>query len=131
MISRLEMEKEDPEARATRQFNRMVFPEGHPLRQQTVEEDQAAVGSFTREDLLAFHKKHYGPETTVIVIVGDVTPDEARASVEKYFGDWEPAGRPGEIAIPKTAVASGRSTEVIQIADKSQVNVVFGHAGQL
>jgi zinc protease len=39
------------------------------------------------EDVKAFFDKYYVPNNAVMVLVGDVTFDEAKTKVEKYFGD--------------------------------------------
>lgn len=130
-VAQLEMEKEDPQSVAYRQFSRMVYPEGHPYRPQTLEEDQASVKALSRDDLVDFHKKFYGPETTIIAISGDVKPNEAVAAIEKYFGDWKPTGTVHTMNIPKLALASKPSLAVVPMPDKAQVNVICGHAGQL
>lgn len=131
MISNLDQEKEDPGASAERAFNRAIFPEGHPYRPQTVEDAQAGIKSFTRDEMVNFHKTYYGPETTVIVIVGDVTTEQAVATVKKFFGDWKPTGAPRKVTIPDVRLPDHGTTEVIDMPDKSQVNVVFGYPGQL
>ena len=41
---------------------------------------------YTPADALAFYKKFYEPNNVVLVIGGDVTPEEVRALAEKYFG---------------------------------------------
>ncbi|HEX8073109.1 MAG TPA: pitrilysin family protein [Pyrinomonadaceae bacterium] len=38
---------------------------------------------------LDFYKRYYRPEYTTITIVGDVTREQTRALVSKYFGNWE------------------------------------------
>lgn len=44
--------------------------------------------NLTREDLIAYHKKHYGPSNRQIIIMGDVTPEEALKEVKSsYFAD--------------------------------------------
>ena len=39
------------------------------------------------EDVAAFHRDYYGPNNAVLGIAGDVTPEQAFALAEKYFGD--------------------------------------------
>ncbi len=131
MIVGLQMEQESPQQQAGRAFLRAIFPEGHPSRPQTLQEDAEAIQSFTRDDLITFHKKYYGPETTAIVIVGDVDFDEAVKAVENYFGDWKPTGTPAKMEFPKVQLAKSSSTQVIEMPDKRQVDVFYGHAGQL
>ncbi|TDK34099.1 insulinase family protein [Luteimonas terrae] len=41
----------------------------------------------TLADVEAFHRDYYGPNNAVIGIAGDISPDEAFAMVEEYFGD--------------------------------------------
>src|SRR3546814_9417949 len=37
-------------------------------------------------DVAAFHRDYYGPNNAVLGIAGDVTPEQAFALAEKYFG---------------------------------------------
>ncbi len=38
---------------------------------------------------LKFFDRYYRPEYTIIAIVGDVTPEQTRPLVEKYWGQWQ------------------------------------------
>ncbi|HEX5521054.1 MAG TPA: pitrilysin family protein [Longimicrobiaceae bacterium] len=38
---------------------------------------------------LEFYRRYYRPEYTTILLVGDVTPERARALVEQHFGEWQ------------------------------------------
>lgn len=131
MLMALEMEKEAPGARASREFSRRIYPEHHPARPQTIEEDQQNIQQIRVEELNTFHKKYYTPDATVIVIVGDVTMEKAAKLVEMFFEDWKPSGDSRKIEIPRVSLANSNSRNVIEIMDKSQVSVIFGHAGQL
>ncbi len=39
-----------------------------------------------------FFERYYRPEYTTIILAGDVTPENARALVEKYWGTWKHGG---------------------------------------
>jgi len=41
---------------------------------------------LTREDAFAFYHRFYAPENAILVVAGDVEPDEVRALAEKTFG---------------------------------------------
>jgi predicted Zn-dependent peptidase len=50
------------------------------------------VDRITRDDILRFHEKYYRPDRTVLVVVGDISPDQALAAVGRAFGSWTPLG---------------------------------------
>lgn len=71
-------------------LGKLLYPEGHPYNWQVI-------GSFedlanaTVEDVRNFFRKWYGPNNATLVLAGDFEIPEARALVEKYFGEI-PAG---------------------------------------
>jgi zinc protease len=44
------------------------------------------VQQLTKEDALAFYKQHYTPANAILIVAGDVKPDEVKALAEKYYG---------------------------------------------
>ncbi len=46
------------------------------------------VQKFERDMFVKFHDQNYAPNQTLIAFAGDITPDEAFAAAEKYFGSW-------------------------------------------
>ncbi|WP_260928129.1 M16 family metallopeptidase [Novosphingobium sp. 9] len=70
-------------------LNRALLPDGDlSLRHPTPE----TLGSLTPADVQAYYKATFRPDMTTIVVIGDVTPDAARAVVEKTFGGWQASG---------------------------------------
>ena len=45
-----------------------------------------------REDALAYYKRFYTPENAILVVAGDVEPEEARALAEQTYGKIKPRG---------------------------------------
>ena len=41
---------------------------------------------LSRQDALDFYQRYYGPNNAVLVVAGDVDPDEVRRLAEKYYG---------------------------------------------
>jgi len=128
MLSNLERSKEFPEARAFRAFANSVFPAGHPYHNLMFEDAEKELQGIAREDLVAFHKAYFRPDTMIIAVVGDVTATEVVALVKQYFGDWQAAGPAPKIDIPTIEPQKQPSRVVIPMMDKSEVSVVFGHA---
>ncbi len=44
------------------------------------------IRQLNREDALAFYRRHYAPNNAVLVVAGDVSPEEVRALAEKTYG---------------------------------------------
>lgn len=78
-----------PYAKAEDLIIRALTPVGHPY-------DHSTIGSLedldaaTLDDARSWFKAYYGPSNAVLVLSGDITPAEALAKVERYFGDIEP-----------------------------------------
>jgi zinc protease len=55
-----------------------------------------------RAEALAFYRRYYAPNNAIVVVAGDVTPEEVRALAEKSYGrierraDLKPRARPTE-----------------------------------
>ncbi|WP_026756877.1 M16 family metallopeptidase [Sediminimonas qiaohouensis] len=68
---------------------------------------RAEMEELSREDVLAFYRTYYAPNNAILVVAGDVTPDEVRTLAQKHYGalpanpDLEPRSRPQEP--PQTA----------------------------
>jgi zinc protease len=71
-----------------------LYPAGDPARNFATPE---SVGALTLDDVKAAYATAFRPDLTTIAIVGDVTPEGARAIAQRWFGDWRSAG-------PKPAV---------------------------
>ena len=49
----------------------------------------ASLPRLTRQDLLTIHDTWWRPDNAVLVIVGDLTPEQGFALAEEVFGGWE------------------------------------------
>lgn len=86
-----------------------LYPAGDPaLRQATPE----TVGSLSLEDVKGYYAKVFRPDMTTIVVTGQVTPDQAKAVIEKYFGEWKVAGPKPETDLPSVPLSRPASTVV-------------------
>jgi predicted Zn-dependent peptidase len=66
-----------------------VFPEDHPYHHPTIG-SMEDLDAATLEDVHAFYRAHYGPNNTVLTLVGDITPEQGLAAAEQYFGGLLP-----------------------------------------
>jgi zinc protease len=51
---------------------------------------------LSRQDALDFYQRFYAPDNAILVVAGDVSPDEVRTLAEEHYGPLEPSGRPPE-----------------------------------
>lgn len=70
-----------------------MYPEGHPYHVPVIG-TVADIEGFSLQAVQAFWRKHYRPRNAVLVIVGNVDPDEALARVRHWFGDVPDTGAP-------------------------------------
>lgn len=82
----------------------LVFPDGHPYQHSTIG-SMDDLDAATLDDVHAFYKQHYGPDNTVLTLVGDVAFDDAIALADKYFGELARVGvQPAAPADPLSAL---------------------------
>ena len=100
-----------------------LLPAGDPgLREAT----PASVGKLTLADAKSYFEQTYRPDLTTIVVVGDVTPESAKSTIEKYFGGWKASG-PKPDVIPKPVSLNPASYTVVPNSYASQDQVLMGH----
>ncbi|HWS71375.1 MAG TPA: pitrilysin family protein, partial [Thermoanaerobaculia bacterium] len=92
-----------------------------------------SLARITRDDVIAFHRKHYGPRNAVLVVAGDVAPASVFALAEKHFGGWtggEVTGGKATITLmtPGAAVAKPRVV-VVDLPDAGQAAVTVARLG--
>jgi zinc protease len=81
----------------------LLYPKSDPvLREASV----SSVRGLTIDQVKAYYQQVFRPDMTTIVVVGDTTPEAARAVVEKYFGDWKTAGAKPETLLPPVPLSA-------------------------
>ena len=66
-----------------------VYPAGHPYSHSVIG-SMADLDAASLEDVHNWFKTYYGPNNAVLVIAGDITPEQAKAKVEESFGSIPP-----------------------------------------
>ncbi len=106
---------QSPDYLASRAASRATVPPEDPtLRQAT----PATVAALSLEDVAAYYAAAYRPDLTTMVVVGDVTPEEARRVVADTFGGWQAHGPTPSIDLPGVPPSASSQT---QVADESSL----------
>ena len=66
-----------------------TYPVGHPYS-WTVIGSMKDLDAASLEDVSEWFRTYYGPNNTTLVLAGDITPAEALAKVEKFYGEIPP-----------------------------------------
>jgi zinc protease len=113
---------QSPDYLADRALKAALFPRDDPtLREAT----PATISSLSIQDVKDYYHKAFRPDLTTIVVIGKVTPEEARKVIEKSFGSWKAAGPkpytllppvppnvPSSIAVPNNSRVQDKVTLV-------------------
>jgi zinc protease len=130
-VASYEQARDDPESLATRAFERAIYPEGHPLRPDTLEATQRAIGGISREDVVRFYREQYGPEGMILVIAGDVKADRVRTALQQLLSPWPKNPQAKPIPAIDVVLQDKPVREVVRLPDKSEAAILWGHAGGL
>src|SRR5690554_2834012 len=67
-------------------IDKHLYPEVHPYNWQVIGELED-LQKATVDDVHEFYDQFYGPNNATLVLAGDFEIDEAKAMIEKYFGE--------------------------------------------
>jgi zinc protease len=100
---------------ASQSLRESLFTKDDPSLRQPVPEN---IGRLTMDDVKDYFKTAFRPDLTTIVVIGKVTPDEARAVIGKYFGDWKSTGPKPNMDLPKV---SANKSATLTVPDDSRI----------
>jgi zinc protease len=108
---------ESPDYLTSRALDAGLYPKNDPVQREATPK---TVRSLTDQNVRDYYARTFRPDLTTIVIIGDVTPEQARTVVDKYFGDWRSSGSPPPTDLPPVPV---NSPAVTAVPDQSRVQV--------
>ncbi|MFC3051741.1 M16 family metallopeptidase [Kordiimonas pumila] len=89
---------------------------------------EASITGLTRDDLVKFHSDWIRPDNATIFMVGDITLDEARAALEKAFGNWQAPAAAIPVKNIGTAAAPEKGRVIIMDKPGSPQSLILaGH----
>ena len=80
----------NPSARLRVEANKKLYPPGHPYGRPIIGW-RNELANLTRADAMAYYKDHYAPDNAILVVAGDVDPQEVKRLAEKYYAPIPPA----------------------------------------
>jgi zinc protease len=127
LLTALAIRAQDTGDMASLTFDKLLFP-GHPYG---FPEDghPESISAISREDLINFHEKNYGPQKMVVVVVGGIKPEIVFDSFEAALGNWQNSEIKTQPELPGINPPSKTVKEHINLEGKSQVDLVMGTLG--
>nr|WP_294915270.1 pitrilysin family protein [uncultured Neokomagataea sp.] len=106
-----------------------LVPANDPtLREAT---PQSIMG-ITLSDVQNYYAANYRPDLTTIVVIGDITPEAARAEIEKAFSGWTAHGPTPQVDLPTIPPSKasqinvtdpGRSQDEVHLSETIGLNI--------
>ena len=115
---------DSPGGIAAREFRKLLFGAAHPLGRESTTD---TVSRITRDDLVAFHRQFFAPNSLILGVTGDFEKPAMLDALRKAFGDWKPQTVALPALPPVTAPSgAGRSVNILR-RDLSQTHLRIGH----
>jgi zinc protease len=117
--------EENPGFVASKEFKKAVFG-AHPYG-RLISGSPETLDRIKRDDLVNFHSAYYVPNNAIMSVVGDVTPEEVKELLKKYFSGWY-AKKIKTIFLPEPEKIKKKKTITIN-KELTQANIILGHMG--
>jgi zinc protease len=91
-------ERVSSSAIAGKALRKALFGPKHPYG-WPVGGDEPSIRGIARGDLERFYSSHYSPSSSALIVVGDVSPEEAEKAAEQLLGSWS-AAAPSPVTVP-------------------------------
>ncbi|HTB28775.1 MAG TPA: pitrilysin family protein [Steroidobacteraceae bacterium] len=98
-----------PEYRTFRALDTALLPVGDPVLRQAT---PASLANVTLDGVRSFYAATIRPDLTTIVVIGDVSAEDAKAVVEKWFGGWHASGPKPDTTLPPVILNKPSSVSV-------------------
>lgn len=121
----LSMKRTDPDFLNSERFHKVVFG---PNPYAVVSPTPDSVAKITRQDLVSFHKAHYLPNGSNLVIVGDFDTAKMKELIAAKFGDWA-TGKPVETSFESPPTQNGMKIYLVDRPGSVQSAVRIGNVG--
>lgn len=124
LLSGLQVAYASPESLAVMASGRAMLG-NHPYAYPSEGTPETA-RALKREDLVAFHARHYVPSNAILVIAGDTTAEEGFAKAAKYLGGW--MGARVNLAALRKPEPGKPGVLIIDMPTAVQTQIRVGHA---
>ena len=119
--------RDQPNAIAPLAFNAVLFGGAHPYGRPIGGTD-ASTALLDRARVADFYARYYRPGNARLLVLGDITADEARALIEARFGQWA-SGDVAPLPVATPPAAAPRAFYLVDKPDAPQSVIRIGNVG--
>jgi zinc protease len=101
-----------------RGLRQALFGKDDPSAREATEQ---SVHGLTLDDVKAYYNNVFRPDLTTIVVIGQVDPDQAKRTIEKYFAGWTATGPKPNTDLPAAPL---NAAHALAVPDASRVQDV-------
>lgn len=124
-LEALKVERSKPSKLADERFSNVVFGK-HPYA--VVFPKPEHIENITRQDMIDFHKQHYLPNISTLVVTGDFQVNEIKPLIAKYFAGWK-SGNLTAQDFSKPPAHNGRKIYLVNRPGSVQSSIKLGNLG--
>ncbi len=116
---------DNPGGIASREYGKLIYGSDSVYARHV---EYATLDNITRDDLVAFHRKYFHPNNTMMAVWGDFDTQQMIAKIKDAFKDWPRA----EVELPPVAPVQYEFRPTVNAVVKSDINqsvIRLGHIG--
>ena len=125
-VEELVIRRSQPSFLTEERLRAELFP-GHPYGRGAA--DEAAIGAVNAARLRSYHAARLRPAGGYLVLVGDLDPVKARATLERAFSSWEARGAPP--AAPPLPDHGRARTALVDRPGSAQASLIVAHTSAM
>lgn len=124
-LQQIERRNDQTASIESREWNRLLYGDAFFTNHWST---KASISSFTRDDLIEFHRKYYHPGNFILAVSGDFQTAELKARLERAMAEWA-AGSDPVPPVPKPEHTPSPGVYLVNKPDVNQARVSMGHLG--
>lgn len=121
--SGLAAEKDDPTSIANRVLAKLMYGANHPYGERATEQ---TVDNISLQMCKDYYNIFFTPNIAYLAVVGDITRDEIKPMIEKYFGGWKQK-EVETVTYPQPEKPSHRIVAMVDRPNAVQSTIRVGH----
>jgi len=106
----------------------LAYGAQHPYA-HSIPGTEDSIHRFTRRDVIDFHRTYWTPRNVVISVVGDVTAEEVKESLNQKLATWNKPLKPKQPSAVPAGSNGGLELVLVDSPGSSQASVAIGHVG--